>query len=154
MNFGSCHSDGLVVFACNIDGSTSVDIQQSQMQQNCISQKMWSRKWTYSWWCHMHKSRKWRRCHMGLMKEMDTLKTKTIGTWGCFVVLVITVGCGRGTKGSSSHSLLLVLSLNIWGTALCARQETPCQLICWQWRMYPWKMTNAISISQLAFMDG
>lgn len=35
---------------------------------------------------------------------------------------MITGGCGSGTKGSSSHSLLLALSLTIWGTALCARQ--------------------------------
>lgn len=51
------------------------------------------------------------------MEKQKQQKLKAV-----FVVLVMTGGCGGGTKGSSSHSLLLALSLTIWGTALCARQ--------------------------------
>lgn len=49
---------------------------------------------------------------MGLMKEAEIVKQKQ-QKLGAVVVLVITRGCGGGTKGSSSHSLLLALSLNI-----------------------------------------
>lgn len=40
----------------------------------------------------------------------------------CFIVLMMTGACGGGTKGCSSHSLLLALSLDMRGTSLCARQ--------------------------------
>lgn len=61
---------------------------------------------------HAH-GREWTRHHMGLMKEMETLKQKqqeleavccSSDDWG---------GCGGDTMGSSSHSLFLALSPTI-----------------------------------------
>lgn len=51
----------------------------------------------------------------------------------CTILLLLRWwGCGGGTKGSSSHSLHLTLSLIIRGTAHCARQAA-----IWTWDDMP-----------------